>query len=245
MSKLLVNERPLVVIPSLAVKLGLNEAMVLQQIHYWLQGSQHQYDGRKWVYNSYKEWQVQLPFWSESTIKRTIKSLEKQGYVISANYNKSKLDQTKWYCIDYKKLAELEGVTLSTEEVDVAETEMNIEDVKEAEGNDTKPKEMENEEEEIPYEEVTTYLNHKIQSNYRWTTRKTRDLIAERWKEGFTLEDFKTVIDLKASEWLNDPKWSRYLRPETLFGTKFESYLNQKLVKNLICEEDFDLDDEA
>ena len=50
-----------------------------------------------------------MPFWSESTIKRTIKSLEEQGYLLSANYNRLKMDKTKWYSIDYEKLAELES----------------------------------------------------------------------------------------------------------------------------------------
>jgi uncharacterized phage protein (TIGR02220 family) len=61
--------------------------------------------------------------------------------------------------------------------------------------------------------------------------------------EGFTLADFKTVIDHKTSEWLDDPHWSKYLRPDTLFGTKFESYLNQKGFKKKITEEDLNLDD--
>ena len=108
MSKLLVNECPVMVVPSLAVKLGLNEAVVLQQIHYWLEASLHVVEGRKWVYKTYREWQRQLPFWSESTIKRAIRSLESQGYLISANWNRLKLDKTKWYTIDSERLLELE-----------------------------------------------------------------------------------------------------------------------------------------
>jgi uncharacterized phage protein (TIGR02220 family) len=239
MSKLLVPERPLLIIPSLALKLGLNEAVVLQQIHYWLEGSQHQKDGRKWVYNTYKEWQAQLPFWSESTIKRTIKSLEQQGYLISANYNRSKLDQTKWYSIDYEKLRELD------EAEDMVKPEAGI-DGKVDTAPQVEEQDAENED-KIPYAEVITYLNQHTQSVYRVSNQKTRKLILARWKEGFTLDDFRKVIDLKTREWLNDPKWSRYLRPETLFGSKFESYLNQKPIdaRQPIREEDFNLDDEA
>ena len=76
MSKLLIHDKPIMILPSLSQKIGLNEAIILQQIHYWLVSSQHEKEGRKWVYNTYKEWQLQMPFWSESTIKRTIKSLE-------------------------------------------------------------------------------------------------------------------------------------------------------------------------
>ena len=77
------------------------------------------------------------------------------------------------------------------------------------------------------YSPVIEYLNSKCNTKYRTTTKKTKDLINARINEGFTLEDFKKVIDIKANEWLNTDM-AKYLRPETLFGTKFESYLNQK-----------------
>lgn len=75
--------------------------------------------------------------------------------------------------------------------------------------------------------EVIDYLNQKTGSSYKATTPKTIKLIKYRQKEGFTLEDFKTVIDKKVLLWGKDIKMSSYLRPETLFGTKFESYLNE------------------
>ena len=78
---------------------------------------------------------------------------------------------------------------------------------------------------------VVKYLNQKTNSNYRDTTPKTKKLVEARMKEGFTEEDFKTVIDKKCSDWLGDPKMEQYLRPATLFGTKFESYLNAKVSK--------------
>lgn len=108
MSKLLINEKQLQILPSLAVRIGLPEAVVLQQIYYWLCSSHHEIEGRKWVYNTYENWQKQLPFWSVSTVKRMILSLENMGLLISANWNASKLDKTKWYSIDYNKLEELE-----------------------------------------------------------------------------------------------------------------------------------------
>lgn len=85
----------------------------------------------------------------------------------------------------------------------------------------------------IPYKEIVDYLNQRCGTSYRHTTRKTRDLIRARWKEGFKLDDFYMVIDKKAAEWLNDPKMSKYLRPETLFGPKFEGYLNQPVRRTL------------
>ena len=81
---------------------------------------------------------------------------------------------------------------------------------------------------DIPYEDIISYLNFKAGTNFRSNTNKTKSLIKARFKEGFTVEEFKVVIDKKCIEWLNNKDMSKYLRPETLFGTKFESYLNQK-----------------
>src|SRR5690625_1697682 len=80
----------------------------------------------------------------------------------------------------------------------------------------------------IPYVEIINYLNETANKKYRSTTRKTKELIKARFNEGFTVDDFKRVIDIKNNEWKNDAKMSKFIRPDTLFGTKFEGYLNQE-----------------
>ncbi len=80
-------------------------------------------------------------------------------------------------------------------------------------------------------ENIISFLNSTTGSKYKASTDKTRRLIAARLAEGFTLEDFKTVISKKAKEW-QGTGMAQYLRPETLFGTKFEGYLNQPEVRN-------------
>ena len=80
----------------------------------------------------------------------------------------------------------------------------------------------------IPYDRIIDYLNKRTGSGYRPSSKKTRDLIKARFNEGFTEEDFYQVIDKKTADWLSDNRMNKFLRPETLFGTKFESYLNQK-----------------
>mgnify|MGYP000945594715 CR=1 FL=1 len=107
MSKLLLDESPILVLPSLATKIGLNEAIFIQQLHYWLKDSKNVRDGRKWVYNTHEEWQEQFPFWSISTIRRTITKLEKANLIIVSNYNKMAIDKTKWYRINYDLLEEM------------------------------------------------------------------------------------------------------------------------------------------
>lgn len=89
-------------------------------------------------------------------------------------------------------------------------------------------------------EQVIKHLNEITNSNYKSTTRTTRDKIIARLNEGFTLDDFIVVIDKKYWDW-KDTKFEQYMRPETLFGTKFESYLNQPMKKK--TTKDIKLDD--
>ena len=69
------------------------------------------------------------------------------------------------------------------------------------------------------------YLNHTVGKNYKYLDKNLKPIMA-RFKEGYTLEDFKQVIDIKTAEWKDSPEFSKYLRPETLFGSKFDGYLN-------------------
>ncbi len=95
----------------------------------------------------------------------------------------------------------------------------------------------------IPYAKIINYLNEKTQSNYKVTSKTTRRLIRARWRDGFTLEDFYKVIDVKTEQWLGDSNMDQYLRPQTLFSGKFEAYLNEgkrsKTIKrsNTLCSE--------
>lgn len=106
-SQLLINEPPLQVLPTLAQTIGLNEAIILQQIHYWLAPklNQNYFSGRHWVRNTYEQWQSQFPFWGEKTIRRTITNLEEAGIVMS--FVTKDLKRIKYYTLDYNKLETL------------------------------------------------------------------------------------------------------------------------------------------
>ena len=105
MSKLLIDDYPIQVLPKLAKEIGLNEAIVLQQIHYWLNKRAHLKDGKYWTYGSIATWQRdQFFFWSVVTVKRVFASLEKQNLLIVGNYNKAGFDKTKWYSVNYEEL---------------------------------------------------------------------------------------------------------------------------------------------
>ncbi|MDX1285541.1 MAG: conserved phage C-terminal domain-containing protein, partial [Draconibacterium sp.] len=75
--------------------------------------------------------------------------------------------------------------------------------------------------------DIIDYLNEKSGKDFKYSTKKTTSCIKARMEEGFTIEDFKKVIDNKVEDWSNDTKMNEYLRPETLFGNKFEGYLNR------------------
>ncbi|MCE6238362.1 hypothetical protein [Acinetobacter pittii] len=119
MSKLLINESPLQVQPSLAMAIGLNEAIFLQQLHYWLGASKFKRDDRVWVYNTYPEWLLQLKYMSLATLKRTIKSLKEQKLILVERFDKAKSNQVNFYAIDYDILAIVEeNITQALDSID-------------------------------------------------------------------------------------------------------------------------------
>lgn len=100
MSRLLIDEQPLMVLPQLAAQIGLNEAIVLQQVHYWTAERRNVVDGRSWTYNTIAGWQKQFPFWSSATIRRTIDSLVEKGLLLKRKLSENKFDATLWYSVD-------------------------------------------------------------------------------------------------------------------------------------------------
>ena len=181
MSKLLIDDYPIQVLPKLAKEIGLNEAIVLQQMHYWLNMSKHDYDGKKWIYNSYTKWVLQFPFWSESTVKRTIGSLEKQKLLHVGNYNKAGFDKTKWYSINYEELDKRvnrpsgqNDPTVRSEWSDgkvnlnrpIPETTTEITTEKDILSSNARP-----------YEQIINYLNDKAGKNFKHTTEANKRLI--------------------------------------------------------------------
>lgn len=105
---LLIQEPPLQVLPTLAQKIGLNEAIILQQIHYWLNPKHNKniFEDRHWVWNTYEQWQQQFPFWGEKTIRRAISNLEDAGLLDS--FVTRDFRKLKYYTINYNRLEELE-----------------------------------------------------------------------------------------------------------------------------------------
>ncbi|HDT2960321.1 conserved phage C-terminal domain-containing protein [Enterobacter hormaechei] len=101
---LLMPSRPIVINPDLAYSIGLNEAIALQQVNYWLKETTSglERDGVRWIYNTTEQWLEQFPFWSESTLKRTFTRLKNLGVLKVEQLNKSQRDMTNYYTINYE-----------------------------------------------------------------------------------------------------------------------------------------------
>lgn len=160
-------------------------------------------------------------------VRTILKKLEKEGYIeLLTSGSKGKESTLK---ITIKQQLFNNNVTNKTEQL------QQIEDDKQQQSNNnvttlSKKKEKDNN----IYSLVIDYLNKKASTNYRATTKNTQSFINARVKEGYTVEDFKKVIDSKSREWLGTD-FEKYLRPSTLFGTKFENYLNEANKKTPIA----------
>lgn len=234
---LLYIDRPLVINPALAEKIGLNEAIVLQQMHYWLDKttSGREHDGKTWIYNTYEQWAEQFPFWSESTIKRIINSLKNKGLIKVKQLNKQTHDRTNYYTIAYESAnlfdsakmtrsigancpdPQCQNGTLSTE----ITTEITTENLKplSCKQDDAAKDAVER--------SLIDYLNQLTGRNYRPAASNIR-LLRARLAEGYTAQEIADVIARKCAEWIDDPKMAQYLRPATLFNAeKFNTYVGQ------------------
>ena len=238
-SKLLIDDYPIQVLPKLAIEIGLNEAIILQQIHYWLNQSNHNHDGKKWIYNTYDDWNKQFPFWSVMTIRRTITSLEKQNLILIANYNKAGFDKTRWYSINYPVVESVNRRCVQNEQTicskrtdgSVQNEQTNTRDYTE---NTTENISMSDKSDAAPYKTIIEYLNNKVNKKFSYKSESNRKLIKARFNEGYKLEDFIKVIDIKTNEWINDEKMKSYLQPSTLFrGSNFDKYLNQEFPQEI------------
>ncbi|WP_258115798.1 conserved phage C-terminal domain-containing protein [Levilactobacillus yiduensis] len=233
--KLVEDGSPLLVYPSLAKKLGLNEAIILSQVHYWLQRSTNYRNGYYWTYHKYREWQNEFPFWGRNTIIRTIKKLKDDGYLITDRFNKAGYDKTVWYRIDYSKLDALQLDTTQNGQGSYPEWvgngtqngQTNTRDYTETTHNSQEPSSLRSHQaEETTIKSIIDYLNKQSGHSYH-VTDKTKELIETRFSEGFTEQEFMDVIKYKSREWKDVTEMNPFLQPSTLFGDKMDKYLNQ------------------
>lgn len=259
-AKWLFDEHPILVDKELASVIGLNEAIVLQQLNYWLHSkSAKQIDGRLWIYNTYDNWKKDnFPFWSRNTIRRALNSCIKKGLVITGNFNKAGFDKTKWYSINTQKLDEVmgsacdqNGQTDSPKWADGSNQNGQTNTIyypetisKTTKNNQAQPDTLAQQR-----REVIEYLNKKTDSEFKPNAKGNKSVIDPRLKEGYTVDDMKMIIDAMYSKWHgnkfpNGSMGDDYLRPETLFRvSKIEGYLNvaRKMKKQQKPDDLFDM----
>lgn len=157
-------------------------------------------------------------------VRTILKKFEKQGYIeFLSSGSKGKESTLK---LTIKQQLFNNNATNKSEQLQRVEEldNSNLTTKQQQSNNTTKKKEKDNN--NNIYSLVIDYLNRKASTNYRATTKNTQSFINARVREGYTVEDFKKVIDSKSKDWLNTD-FEKYLRPATLFGAKFESYLNE------------------
>lgn len=204
-----------------AVEYGVLEAVLLNNFWYWIQKNEandkNYHDGHYWTYNSARAFHKLFPYASERKIRNALKHLEDEGLIITGNYNSSAYDRTTWYALTENAISILQNRQMEV----TKPSNGSAENVTPIPNNKTNNKQIIT---------IVEYLNEKAGTHYRPTTAVTKHHIQARMKEGMTEEDFKTVIDKKVAQW-KGTKMEEFLRPQTLFGTKMESYLNQTIIK--------------
>lgn len=157
---------------------------------------------------------------SRVALDRARNELIQKGYI---KYKKGTGNQAgKYLIVCFDTQNDTQSVTQNDTQNDTQSENINKLKLKQKQ----KHIEKENKRKEI-YNRVIDYLNEKAGTSYKATTKATQEKINARLNEGFSLDDFIVVINNKCDAWLKDIKMCKYLRPETLFGNKFESYLNE------------------
>lgn len=163
---------------------------------------------------------------SMATIDRTLNSLVDKGLISRTSY----VTKHGYRAVEYAAMGPTHIDEPSAAEPRTADTDGPRTSTIEPQPLLNEPQTPAQPKEPDPTEEVINHLNQRAGTHYKATTANTRKLIKARLKEGFTVDEIKLVIDKKCADWLRNPAMVEYLRPETLFGSKFESYLNAKVM---------------
>ncbi|AVV37327.1 conserved phage C-terminal domain-containing protein [Pantoea vagans] len=242
---LLLKVKPLVISPELALRIGLNEAIVLQQICYWLEDTTAgvEYEGKRWVYNSINAWNEQFPWWTTKTIQRTVSSLKKMGLIFVEQLKKKQHDQTNYYAINYANplLTDKDNLSLSRETIcpnrkgqsvpmdkvnlshsigsncpNVTEiTTENTTEITTPPSCQVAPQPDDEWSLVNRSREVLRHLN-KITGAKHTEAQSSMGHIKSRLKDKFTVEELCLVVDYKHVHWEGTEEY-QYMRPKTLF----------------------------
>ena len=201
----------------------LNTALLLNQLVFWSDKSKRT-DG--FFYKTYGEWHEEIHL-SEYQVRRSIKKL-KELNIVETKLKKANGSPTLHYRVLMNNLSDLilknvqNGILRNLRN----ETEVSSETLTDDYTDDYNINNMSSKSDSIPYSKIIDYLNDRTNKRYK-VTQKWKDLIKARWNEGQREDDFKKVIDVKTQQWIESSEMNKYLRPQTLFGNKFDEYLNE------------------
>lgn len=209
--KLLIDDQPLQVLPSLAESIGLNESLVLQQIHWLLSRSKKKISGKYWVFNTYEEWRDKhFRFFSLSTVRRTIKNLEDLGLITSTTeFNKMKVDKTKWYTINYEELDNLQITTNKNDSPSVQNEQSSC-----SKWADTSVQNEQTNNQEIPQETPTRDISSsekdfQPRAKAKKNVFSNDDLMAAEWIFHLIRKLNPSFKEPKFESWANDIRLMR------------------------------------
>lgn len=163
---------------------------------------------------------------NETAIKSTLDELKKCGYLVVTKLTPAQTDSGRFeYLYDiYEQPQYIEAAENQAAEIQGVES-LGVENQGQL-NTDSFTTKKSNTNKEI-YTAVIDYLNEKTGQHFRSSTKATQQHINARIAEGFAVDDFKRVVDNMWTDW-RGTEWEKYLRPSTLFGSKFENYLNRK-----------------
>lgn len=196
---------------------GVNAAILLHNLAYWCNHNRHNdrhlHRGAYWTYNSNKALREQFPYLGRDAIESAIRRLEEGGYVVIDNFSDDRRDRTRWFSVTKEGYA-LDRNDECGDVADAAPREARVET------------ETKRDERDGIASEAMRYLNERAGTSFNVNAKSHLKFLRGRLAEGYTLDDFKRVIDTKVGEWLGT-EMETYLRPSTLFAlTHFDEYLN-------------------
>lgn len=197
-----------------ACETDVMSATMFNLIGFWVDtnraNGRHGHDGRHWTRNTIEAWCEYMPYATPRQIERALKELRDKGFVDAMNYNDDRRDRTLWYTLTDKGWSYFSGSEWLPEPT-----------------VDRTPRGGTQDQFDDLIDEVIDYVNQVTGKRYRKGTKKYRDGIRARIREGATREQLLAVVDDRQAKWGNDPRMRECVNPETLFRpSNFDRYLN-------------------
>ena len=213
----------------LAKYVGKNESIMLNQINYWLSKCGRNIDRLhgKWIYNSLNEWHKQFNYWSLSTLRRTIKSLEDSGILVSKKINANKWNHTKWYSIDYNKLNQLIKYTIINKEYSTTKEFNNLSNVNSLNNSAYNSKNKRTNRSVQNEQIIITKNNYTNRSSYKKNDVELKNALKEKIEENLIKPNEKEIINKMVYIWNKVFEYS--ISPIKAYSNK----KNQEVLLNL------------